>query len=262
MRADVLAWLAAAALLLAGGLLGLTVLRRQRPWPFAIFAAAGLVAILVGTGWRAWQADAWPGTSAADALALLAGGASVVAAWMVLRPTPAAKAHGHPTAPALALVGAACLAAAAAFVAWRGPALPAPQPPQAWLVGLRGLLAGVGLGGWLPALAASALWSVRSRRLGARAAADPGRPPALFSYPWLTAAVLAGIVWNLTAHVTVLRGAAAELWLLVAWLLGGVYLHATSNWRPVRLPAWVAAALAGITMAAAVLAALAAPTLL
>jgi hypothetical protein len=262
MRVDVLAWLAAAVLLMAGGLLGLTVMRSDRRWPFLIFTAAGLLGILVGTGWRTWQARAWPVVSVADTLAMLAGGALVVTAWTVLRPTPAAAAEERPTAPALALLGTACLVAAAAGVAWRGTAPVASQQPQSWLVGLRDVLASVGLGGWLPTLAASALWSVRAGLLNSRAAADPGRVPALFSYPWLTAAGLVGVLWNLASHVTVLQATAADLWLLAAWLLGGIYLHATSNWRPLRLPAWLSLALAGITMATALLAAVTAPTLL
>ena len=58
------------------------------------------------------------------------------------------------------------------------------------------------------------------------------------------------------------RAVPGDLWLIVAWLLGGIYLHATSTWRPLRLPAWLATALAAFTLAAAVLAALSTGTVL
>lgn len=262
MRVDVPAWLAAAVILLAGGLLSLTVMPRHRRWPLLILMAAGLLGILVGLGWRTWQARAWLGGSVADTLAMLASGALVVTAWTVLRLTPPVAAEKRPLAPALALIGTACLVVAAVVVAWRGTPPAASQEPQSWLFGLRGVLASIGLGGWLPTLAASALWSLRAGLSDSRAATDPGRAPALFSYPWLTAAGLVGVLWDLAAHVTVLRATPADLWLLATWLLGGIYLHATSNWHPLRLPTWLATAVAAVTMATALLAAVGAPTLL
>ena len=78
----------------------------------------------------------------------------------------------------------------------------------------------------------------------------------MFSYPWLTAALLAGLVWNLATHAIVLQAIPADLWLVVVWLLGGVYLHATSSWRPLRLPAWLGMVLAAACLAAAVMAVL------
>ena len=113
----------------------------------------------------------------------------------------------------------------------------------------------MGLGGWLPVLAGSAWgWWLASRRGEFPTAGnDRGRPAALFSYPWLTAALLDAMVWNLVAHATVLALQPANLWPLVAWLLGATYLHATSTWRPRRVAAWLATTLAALALAAAVM---------
>jgi ABC-type transport system involved in cytochrome c biogenesis permease subunit len=92
------------------------------------------------------------------------------------------------------------------------------------------------------------------------AATDRGRAAALFSYPWLTAALLAAVGWNLAARATILALQPGELWPLVAWLLGAIYLHATSTWRPRRVAAWLATVLAGLAFVAAVLTALNAGT--
>ena len=54
------------------------------------------------------------------------------------------------------------------------------------------------------------------------AATDRGRPAVLFSYPWLTAALLASVAWNLAAHATVLALQPGDLWPLVGWLLGAI----------------------------------------
>ena len=142
------------------------------------------------------------------------------------------------------------------------------------MFGLRGVLASVGLGGWLPVLAASVVGRAQALhapvavaelphiKIAARIAANPGRAAALSSYPWLTAGGLTAVVWNLSAHVMPVRAVPGDLWLIVAWLLGGIYLHVTSTWRPPRLPAWLATALAALTLAAAVLAALSTGTVL
>jgi ABC-type transport system involved in cytochrome c biogenesis permease subunit len=92
------------------------------------------------------------------------------------------------------------------------------------------------------------------------AATDRGRAAALFSYPWLTAALLVTLLWNLTARATILVLQPGDLWPLVVWLLGATYLHATSSWRPRRVAAWLATALAVLALIAALLAALSAGT--
>ncbi len=120
------------------------------------------------------------------------------------------------------------------------------------------MLTAIGLGGWLPAFSGSVwgLWLAGRRGEFPTAATDRGRSAALFSYPWLTAALLVMVLWNLAAHAMILALQPGDLWPLVAWLLGATYLHATSSWRPRRMAAWLATALAALALIAAVLAAL------
>jgi|GEM_PF-1980689 len=271
MEIDGLIWLATAALLLVGGALGLVVIRRKRLGLLLVFLAAGLVGILAGLGWRTWQADAWPGTTAAETLGMLAGGALAVTAWVTLRSTAPASPQEHPIPVAAAMIEAGLLVGAGAMLSWRESPVTVPLA-RSGLFGLCGILMSVGLGGWLPALAASTLWSLGSvlarphaglsRPQIASSASDPGRVAALFSFPWLTAVGLVGMMWNLAAHTTVVQIVPGDLWCIIAWLTGGIYLHATSGWRPLPLPPWLATVLAAVTAAAAVLAALSAPTVL
>ena len=259
MPVDVIAWVAAALILLIGGVLGMLT-RRDRLWLPLAALAAGLIGILVGLGWQAWTTDLWPGQGAADALALLAAGALAVTAWSAPRWAEPADAPigGRSVAFGCALMGAAGLAGGAAALAWRG-MLPVAEPQaRAWLCGLRILLASVGLGGWLPVLVGSAwgLWLAGRRGEFPSPAADRGRGAALFCYPWLTAALLVGLLLNLTARATAIAISPGELWPLVVWLLGATYLHATSSWRPRRVAAWLATGLAALALTAAVMAAI------
>lgn len=259
MSVELLTWLTAGIFLLVGGVLGLLT-RRNRLWLPMATLAAGLLGVLAGLGWRAWTTGAWPGVDGAEALAMLAGGALVVTAWAAPRWTE--PLDGAPSARSVAfgcaLFGAAALTFSAAALAWPGADFAATAPTRSWLYGLRGLLASIGLGGWLPVLAGSAwgLWSAGRRGVLPGPAADRGRMVALFSYPWLTAALLAGMLWNLAARAAILTIVPGELWLVVAWLLGATYLHATSSWRPRRLAAWLGPVIAALALAAAVLSAI------
>ncbi len=284
MPIELIPWLAAAALTGAGAIVALIGGRRGHIGSL-IATASGLAGVLVGIGWRAWVASAWPGHLPADALALLAAGALVVLFWarirfngagdrgkglpQVLSPeqpvtisaliarqrTPA----GRDIVTGLTLFGVTALLAAAMLWAWRTPASTPTWAARAPLFGLHSLLAAAGLGGWLVVLAASLPWAIRvlrRRQAHGRPADDPGRVAALISFTWLTAALLVGMAWQLAARVAPWYIAAAALWQIVAWLLGASYLHITSSWRPMRSPAWLATVLAGLTCAAAILAAL------
>jgi hypothetical protein len=260
MRVDLLAWLAAAIILLIGAVLGVLT-HRDRLWLPLAALAAGLVGVLIGVGSHAWQ----PSALSAEALALLAGGALVVTAWAAPRWTRPWEPSANERSLALAgaLLGAAALTLAAAALAWRGAPTAATLSTRTWLFGLRVVLTSIGLGGWLTVLAGSmwGLWLASRHEEFPTAATDRGRPAALFSYPWLTAALLAAVAWNVMAHATVMALQPGDLWPLVAWLLGSIYLHATSTWRPRRVAAWLATVLAGLAFVAAVLTALNSATL-
>jgi hypothetical protein len=261
MQVDELAWLAAAFILLIGALLGV-VTRRERLWLPMTALGAGLVAVLIGLAWHVWR----PGEPSPQALALLAGGALVVTAWAAPRWARLSESSADERSLALAgaLLGAAALTFASAALAWRGVPTAVAWPARTWLFDLRAVLASIGLGGWLAVLAGSmwGLWLAGRRGELPTAATDRGRPVALFSFPWLTAALLAAIAWNLAARATILALQPADLWPLVAWLLGATYLHATSTWRPRRVAAWLATVLAALALITAVLAALSAGTLM
>ena len=252
MPADALAWLAAAVILLIGTLLGVFT-RRDRLWLPLAALAAGLLGVLIGVGSHAWR----PAEPSAEALALLAGGALVVTAWAAPRWTRPAESSANERSLALAgaLLGAAALSLAAAALAWRAAPTAAAWSARTWLSGLRVVLTSIGLGGWLAVCAGSVwgLWLASRHGEFPAAATDRGRPAALFSYPWLTAALLAAVAWNLAARATVLVLQPGDLWPLVAWLLGAIYLHATSTWRPRRVAAWLATALAVLALGAAVM---------
>jgi hypothetical protein len=255
MPVDALAWLAAASALLIGAVLGVFT-RRERLWLPMSALGLGLLGVLVGVGWRVWQ----PAGPRAEALALLAGGALIVMAVAAPRWTGPMEESANERSLALAgaLLGAAALTFAAAALAWRGAPALAAVPARHWLASLHVVLMSIGLGGWLPVLAGSAWgWWLASRRGEFPTAGnDRGRLAALFSYPWLTVALLAGVAWNLAARATILALQPGDLWPLVAWLLGATYLHATSTWRPRRVAAWLATVLAGLAFVAAVLTAL------
>ena len=250
---DLLPWLVAAALTAVGG--GLAFVSGRRSHIAALVAAGlGLAGALTGLVWRMVITSAWPGALPADALVLLAAGGLVV---LIARQRTPAERN---LATGLTLLIAAALLVAAAWLAWQMPAPPTPiWAAGAPLFGLRSLLAALGLGGWLVVLAASLTWAIRGlrqREAHGRPADDPGRPAALTSFLWLTAALVAAALWQLVLRGAATHPAPAALWQAVTWLLGAGYLHVTSNWRPVRLPAWIATLLAGLALAAAVMAAL------
>jgi len=257
MPADVLAWLAAGIILLIGALLGVFT-RRDRLWLPLIALAAGLLGVLIGVGSHAWR----PAEPSAEALALLAGGALVVTAWAAPRWARPSESSANERSLALAgaLLGAAALTLAAAALAWRAAPTAAALSARPWLSGLRAVLTSIGLGGWLAVCAGSVwgLWLASRHGEFPTATTDRGRSAALFSYPWLTAALLAAVAWNLAARATILALQPGDLWPLVAWLLGAIYLHATSTWRPRRVAAWLATSIAALALAAAVMAAISA----
>ena len=182
-------------------------------------------------------------------------------AWKSLRIVPAA----------IMLAGAALLV----LLSVQGAATSAPEA-RAWTFILRAALAGAGLAAWIPVLAASFQWAVHSGAPGEAVdpllppdahgmrgrTGDPGRAVALVAYPLLTAALLVGGIGDLLAFATPWRAVPSELWGFAAWFMAAAYLHATSGWRPLRVPAWLPATLAAATLAAGVAAALAAASLL
>ena len=91
---------------------------------------------------------------------------------------------------------------------------------------------------------------------------DPGRGPALVAFPLLVASAIAGAAWDLLALAVPLRGVAGEMWLLSALCLAMAYFHATSGWRPLRVPSWLTVLLASATAGAGVALLLTAPSLL
>lgn len=263
--------------------------QQGKPLPRLALLVASLFLALIGLGWRAWESHSWPGNTAPEALALLAGGSLVVVAWLTLRAEAGGRFTGRCIAFGPTLIGAGILLATAAWLFLNAtlPATPVLPPSRTWLLGLRNLLASIGLGGWLVAWTASMAWILqiwrRSRAAtvqrptealpgeselpdtiepeAALPAEDLGRRAALFSFPWLTAACLCGIAWNLIGHAAIVRAAPAELWTLSAWLLGAAYLHVTSSWRPLRLPGWLAPVLAALVVTAGILAAVSAASL-
>ncbi len=262
MTPERLVWLLAALIALAGSLLTRWPhdLHRRDQWVQALAALAGAI-LVVGLLWHSRIAATWPGATLADRLALLGMGALVTFSWW----RGHAVRHGESGTrrSAAALLAAAAVLAVAAALALR-PAIDEAGSfvGQTWLPGLVEVVAGTGSGGLLTAFALS----VTARRApippadaglspGLSAvripALDAGRGAALFCYPWLTAAVLLVAGRNLAAYATLWRGEPGELWLLAAWLLAGAYLHLTSSWRPLRLPAWLPALLAALAFAAA-----------
>ena len=252
MPLDAVTWLVSAVVLLIGALLGLLT-RRDRLWLPLGALGAGLIGILVGVSWHAWQSP----TPIAETLAMLAAGALVVTAWAAPRWAGPPEASGGERSVALAgaLLGAAVLAFAAAALTWRGTPPTVGLSARTWLFGLRSVLTSIGLGGWLPAFTGSVwgVWLAGRRGAFPTAATDRGRSAALFSYPWLTAALLVMALWNLAARAMILALQPGDLWPLVAWLLGAIYLHATSSWRPRRVGARLATTLAALALAAAVM---------
>lgn len=257
--------------------------RQGRLLPRLALLAVSLLLALTGLGWQAWESRSWPGNTAPEALVLLAGGSLVVVAWLTLRTEAEKRSADRCVAlgPTLIAAGISLAVATGLSLNATPSATPMLPPARTWLSGLRNLLASIGLGGWIVVWTASMAWILeiwrRSRAATAQRPAeasageselpdtiepeaalpaeDLGRRAALFSFPWLTATCLCGVAWNLIGHATIVRATPAELWTLSAWLLAAAYLHVTSSWRPLRLPGWLAAALAALVVAAGVLAA-------
>ena len=136
------------------------------------------------------------------------------------------------------------------------------------------ILAGLGLGVWLPALVATIRWAATNDAAAVDRAApgqlhtmlgrtgDPGRGLALAVFPLLAGAAIAGALWSLFTFASPLRAVAPAMWLWCALCLASAYFHATSGWRPLRVPDWVVVLLALATTAAAVAFLLTAPMLL
>jgi hypothetical protein len=306
MRLDLGLWLAGGVLALIAGLLRLLLrtpasddpMEPRSPvrsvgwglWAPLVLTCLGLTALVAGVIWRItaggsppWPSSAWPGGNSADGVAMLAGGALAILAWLLFRDTRRARAwergardggniseeaRGRAASEALALFGSCLLVLLAVGAAWGSP-LPAARAGS-WLFGLRVVAASLGLGAWLPALAAE------SRALGGSAAQalrpGKGSPVATgtgagieamrAAYPLLTAAWLLGAAWNLAFMAAPWRGLAPEALLLAAWLLGGIYLIASWGAHPARLPAWALILLTACGTAAAVMEAWLTPLLL
>jgi hypothetical protein len=178
------------------------------------------------------------------------------------------------TYAAYTLAGALLLAVLSAIAIRE--AGPAALRGQTWPMGLFGTTAFLGLGALVAGSVQSLWFAVRGTRLtdvpdptlpgplqGLRGrAGDPGRGVSLAAFPLLTAALFVGSLWGLLAFAAPVRPLAGQMWLWVAWLLAAGYFHATSGWRPLRAPAWLAPVLAIAAVAAALAACLAAPSLL
>jgi hypothetical protein len=274
MRLDLWFWLGGAVLVLIAGSLRAwphadSSTRRARAWglraPLAL-VCLGLASLVAGLAWSARSTGAWPGSTPADGVAMLAGGSLVILSWMLFndsqRPKTGDNGRRSAVVEALAMLGAGLLVLLAIGGAWRSPLPGFSAPASSWLFGLRVITASVGLGAWLPALA-DATWDLRtaSRSPGKDGGLMPPGPRAMRTgYPWLTTAWLLGAAWNLAAAATLWRGVSPEAWLMAAWLLGGVYLIAVRE--PTRLPQWVLVPLTACGAAAALLQAWHAPLLL
>jgi hypothetical protein len=168
---------------------------------------------------------------------------------------------------------AALVAAAGMAAALIAQALAAPEAGRGLLLGHLAL-AGLGLGVWLPAFVATIRWALAEGTpafepgqggpgpLMRGRAGDPGRGLALLTFPLLVAALLVGGAWSLVTYALPVRVVAAEMWLLTMLCLATAYFHATSPWRPMRLPAWLPALLSLLTLAAGAGLALSARSLL
>jgi hypothetical protein len=292
VRLDLWFWLAGAVLALIAGLLRLLPRTAANPhrarllrfWTPLVMTCLGFAFLVAGLAWRMRAPGAWPGSSSADGVAMLAGGTLAILSWILLTETRRIKAaesrdvgevggdevgldRGHAVAEALALFGACLLVLLAIGAAWSR-SLPEPSPQaRSWLYGVRVIAASLGLGAWLPAFA-DATWGLRLRA-GRSAPGTTGLAPGLAAmragFPWLTAAWLLGAAWSLVAVAALWRGLPADAWLMVAWLLGGIYLLAAPGaqpTQPAQLPQWVLVLLTACGTAAALLQAWWAPLVL
>lgn len=197
---------------------------------------------------------------------------------------PASGLGAHWRQVAGVLAGALVLVGLAALALCNAGEL-APQGPP-WIVILYAAFAALGLGALAPA-AIQSLWfmwhSDRHSEIAGSAlfeaalpgaglpgiaqglrgrAGDPGRAVSLAAFPLLTAALLLGSLRELFVFAAPVRPVAAQMWLWAAWLLATAYFHATSGWRPLRVPAWLAPVLIVAAFIAGIAACLTAPSLL
>jgi hypothetical protein len=243
VQTSLVPWMLAAAATLVGSLLELSggqrMLSAQAKRWRALPLGAGLAALLSGIVWRAWIVRGWPGTTTGETLALVAGGALLLTLWPHW-----GKTHRE---RGLAWLASAAMIIAATIVEWWRPLV---QPvPQAltWLFGLRSVLVGIGLGGWLDAFASSvgAFWPDRHDC----APAQSLHQGLEAGYPWLTAALVLEGLWDLAAYAVVWRGTPAEIWLLVACLVGYIYLQTARLNRTSLAGRWLAGPWAHVLLA-------------
>jgi hypothetical protein len=291
LRPELALWLLAGLLALIGGVLGLGVaLRAAGPGGVrerarglkergpTVCAYLGLAALAGGLAWRGWVNRAWPGATAGEALLLVAAAALWLSTW-VSRSIGAPHAVGAPDAAGPAgsnpegvegdavavsgrlaygagLVATGVLILGATALAWIAAPPVAPQA-HSGLFGLRSGLASLGLGGW-PFVCAgnlAALWQGRGKAAVSPTVPGPAQVVVRAGYPWLTAALLASGAWQMAAYAVPWRDMPADLWLVVAWLIGGVYLMLGSARWAKSLGAWPPAVLSLAGLAAALLAA-------
>jgi hypothetical protein len=293
MRLDLWLWAAGGILVLIAGVLRLSLRAKADPASLAgwgllaplVLACGGLTSLVAGLAWRItagvlplWRPDAWPGSTPADGVVMLAAGTLAILSWLLLTDLRRIKAatfrdlgvaeggadRNRAVVEALALFGSCLLVLLAMGAAWRS-ALPESSPlARSWLFAARVITASLGLGAWLPAFA-DAAWGLRPglERPGPEPAGVTLGPEAVRTgYPWLTAAWLLGAAWGLAAVATMWRGVSTDAWLTVAWLLGGIYLIAGRVDRPALLPRWALVLLTACGVAAALLQAWQTPLLL
>jgi hypothetical protein len=292
MRPELALWLFAGLVVLIGGGLCLAVshpaagqgeaqkrarggLKERGP---AVCAYLGLAALLSGLAWQGWVNQVWPGATAGEALLLVAGAALLLGTWIwhaaggphtaggprfagVAGLKPAGDTEGTVAVSRRLAYGGGLLATGLLILCATGLAwiIAPPAAPQAhtWLFGLRSGLASLGLGGWPFVFASNLAGFWQGRMNAAVSQAEPATAHAVLraGYPWLTAALLAGGAWQMAAYAMPWRGVPADLWLAVAWLLGGAYLALGSVRWAKSLGAWPTAVLSLAGLAAALLAA-------
>jgi hypothetical protein len=276
-----------------------------------VLSGFALGALLAGLLWHRALAGDRPDAGTATSLAWVAGGAIAFGLWQdwrAYRDSLSSAARDQAGPHAMALLATGLLLVAAIVTGWVYPTVVPGLPADTWLFGLRNLLAGLGLGGWLfiaagasyagathvwrrvrrkravdtqPAAGSSSQIPVPGSHGGAamagprselivrnagyaaatHGAGDLSDAALRFSYPWLTAALITSGIWSLAVYATFWRGRPSELWLVVAWLIGGAYLHAVAGLRRPRLARGWASLLAVFGLLAALLAAWQLPTL-
>lgn len=266
MTSSLWMWLVVGIIALLGGAGYVLMCFRRTPEQLRAYRRVlGIVTAVglgVALGWSLSETGELPAATAA--LVLLAFGALAAASFVVA----GSASKAHPFVWGLTLAGVGVTVVAAPLLALGGEA---EMLGTDVLLLIRLFLAGLGAGVWLPAALASGFFAAGRVAQEAAPAAehptagrpvDPGRLPAVIGFPLLTAALLAAVLWNVLGYAAAWRNALPDLWLLVTWLLGVAYLHATSPWHPLGLPRWFQSLLAAAACGAAVLSALSAGALL